>query len=602
MCRVVFSQPEVSDLRPAPFKQLGLWESDNGVNVPKKLLEWKKHGGLFGGKDEFLPPTVCVCCNAKQPAAVLSCLCGAEPHDFIEVVESAFKLGSWRTVLQQRPDIAAYISELALVDYKNSIMATVRSVALNDPEVEKWWATFLTHKIRSRVGYVVGKETPMFSWPRKFRAGSLSPTTSQNVAPRDGGAGGYENCSSTASIVASHTLPVMVQTLSFSGHGKSFISNRLTEHGLRDAASVRRGERLATTPPDLAKNAFVWVRVAGGSDDSCVFHLGQVREEWKSPDQLSGQSVGDLWSGEVSKVSIRWVYRKKKGDYNSNFTFLVNGEGKAYGFDMVVRESIEVDSLEMKQGGGNKSTSPYTLTKAAIQKIVDAGIGFKLDGRTTTKMVYEKNDDPCGWGSDSEEAVSVGRRGLGGEAGGGGTAATTAFVAGDGNARHRVDGLLDQLIGEDATYVDGYLRDACDAVAAGPSSLSKPVLTVTFGALYGGPRRNRRATIPDTVAVFLRISRDVRTNSSLMMSSSTFLFNFCNSGMSASVQLQQEHRRRGGREWGDRFGVYHPTSTTVMIYGSPTPKRLSRRKNHKTPISRISAYFSRSTRMATTGF
>ena len=265
VCRVVFSQPEVSDLRPAPFKQLGLWESDNGVNVPKKLLEWKKHGGLFGGKDEFLPPTVCVCCNAKQPAAVLSCLCGAEPHDFIEVVESAFKLGSWRTVLQQRPDIAAYISELALVDYKNSIMATVRSVALNDPEVEKWWATFLTHKIRSRVGYVVGKETPMFSWPRKFRAGSLSPTTSQNVAPRDGGAGGYENCSSTASIVASHTLPVMVQTLSFSGHGKSFISNRLAEHGLRDAASVRRGERLATTPPDLAKTTVVCFTL-----DKCV--------------------------------------------------------------------------------------------------------------------------------------------------------------------------------------------------------------------------------------------------------------------------------------------------------------------------------------------
>ena len=440
VCRVLFTEPEVSNLKPAPFKQLGLWDSENeNVNVPKKLVDWKKKGGFFCGKGEFLPPAVCSC-NEQRPVTALgdSCMCGAEPHDFMEVVESAFKHhGSWRKVLQQRSDIAAYISELALVDFKNSIMATVRSVALGDSEVEKWWLTFLTHKIRSRVEYVVGNETPKFSWPRKFRSGSPLPTTAQNVEPRVGGGvggtenrsteGGSENCSSTDSVVASHTRPVLVQTLSFSGHGKSFISNQLAKHGLRDAASIRRSERLGTRPPDLAVNAFVWVRVDKGDEDTCVFHLGQVTEAWSADKPCSnGKSVVELWGGPEAMVSIRWLYRLKKGDYNSKFTYLVDKSKKRVGYDEVVRESIEVDSLTMQQtGGGNKSTSPFSLTKEDIQKIVDAGIGLKLDGKKKTKMVYDRKDDPC-------KVVD--------------------------------DDLLDELTDEDASYVDSYLRRASEKV------------------------------------------------------------------------------------------------------------------------------------------
>lgn len=51
VCRVLFTEPEVSNLKPAPFKQLGLWDSENeNVNVPKKLLDWKKKVFFFAGK------------------------------------------------------------------------------------------------------------------------------------------------------------------------------------------------------------------------------------------------------------------------------------------------------------------------------------------------------------------------------------------------------------------------------------------------------------------------------------------------------------------------------------------------------------------------
>jgi len=344
-CRVLLSLPSLVNLGVSPFKQLQL-EGSRKLKVGKFLKgEYDKLQFKLEGRS---PPPNDIDATTTQ--------------NDIQVDKS-------------RPDITAFLGELAMVDFKVALMKTV-NILTKDTRVIAWWEQYL--------------QTQMHGYPpNHFEAWSIFfPPGVGGIVPAQNAAGRYDVSvqssvtTGTAEFVRLNVVHELMEgrapDLCYAGH-KEGERNRAREVLQRaTAARSKRYDRLLAPSPALEKEAYVWVAVEKvvSDSDSCVFDVGQL---------VNAVDAGYRWD---ENVELRWLYRSTPGHYDSTlYKAVARGvqkrgarakkkSAKVGIFGAVPRRSIEVDCLKLEKHGRG---SLLKLSKGDKVNIVDADIGFKWD-------------------------------------------------------------------------------------------------------------------------------------------------------------------------------------------------------------------------------
>jgi hypothetical protein len=357
-CRVLLEQPNPRDLRPDQFKRPQL----EGDKVAKIRL-WKARG------ESFSTGVFRMGGHAKEPLDLLEA--AALSYDKIE---------------KTRPDVEAFLSEMAMVEYKENLMKTVTSALLEDQHVT-WWKSYLQNDVKDCVEAATTADDE-FIWPKG--GGNVNAHFDVSVNP---GAERTQDKEFVRLNTTHHYLENKeVPCFTYRGHKpaerdrQEAEARAVVQH--RDRAHLRQ-----KICPKLMKGNFVWVKVdrSAEDEDRCVFDLAKVEQDWTARTRDSGLS-DDVWA---RMVTITWMYRNTPNRYDGpGFSRDVDRITNKVPKIQIPRSAIVVDDVEVKKPP-NRRGHMHKITRVGLQAIRDADLNFfprpvmnGVDSTTHGKLIY----------------------------------------------------------------------------------------------------------------------------------------------------------------------------------------------------------------------
>lgn len=340
-CRVLFSLPSLETLEVAPFKGIPV----DGSLVAAKIRKWIK--GDYKGTHFNIS-------NIELIA----------PDDLGAVTDKNLTY-----LADHRPDVIAFLSHLAMLEYKEDLLKTVTTVT-QDEAIRSAWTAYLDDMLETAPELELGSVHQSVYMPPGVASARVSkPVQDGKDESEDAKVDTqYLNENVEHRIIENRRI----DDLTYAGHKAGERARQIRDEAAAETNRVERWQRHGCTPPPLSKGDYVWVSVVKTDNDAdkCEFDLAKVVE---------GTTDEGDWNDDVK---VMWCYRSQpEAGYATPSYFLPSQKQ----IQTVDRRCIEVDSVEVR-GKQRK----LVISKKGLEAICSAGIGFTV---ATGRLIFKALED-----------------------------------------------------------------------------------------------------------------------------------------------------------------------------------------------------------------